>query len=329
MAKDNSPKAPDNNKRLAALESGVALLVIALTGRGIAADVAEVDPFGSAITLIEAQSEAVKLPASMLATALAAAGVNLTADADPVLVAVETLGTASVTSAEIQRLADYLLAKHPDAIEGSAVDTALKLLEAAAAGPTNATDGEIAAIARAEAAEKELAQVKIELGETQEDLERLASEKGKLANELAELIENKGYKRPEAESAAEPEPEPIFRERPESAREFHPSGGKLDKREIAELVAAGAEFEIGFSNGEYEIVGLAPVAIEAKDLGHREGRLMLNRTVIIRGDKEHEEAIDGAVLIYGGEQIDYCRFPTPRKVAPNSQRQFVREIFFG
>lgn len=278
-------KGPDNNKRLAALESGVSQLAIALAAAGV--EIGEAgDPIKYAIELIEVQREAVRLPASMLVSALEAGGEKLAADADPVLVACELLSGGKVTK------------------------------------------GEMAAIARAETAEKELGQVKIELEETKEDLERVASEKGRLANELAELIENKGYKRPEAaEEAPAAPPEPL--ERPDGARDFGPDFHRMDPLELGNFLASDPEgLEISFSNGDYELIELEPIPVTAAELVAREGRRALTKIVQVKGG-EREEPIHGAALVLAGEQIDYCQFPVPLKIEQGQVRQFVRMIFFG
>lgn len=328
-------KGPDNNKRLAELEKGVSALALTLMSYGIALAAGD-DPISLAIGALEAQSEAIKLPASMLATALAAAGVTLAADADPVLVAVDTIASKGVIQAEHDRLVEFLLANHNDAIEGSAVDTAIKLLEAVKAGPDGASEGEIAAIARAEKAE-------LELKGALEDLDIANSDKNRLALEAAALrdaIEEKpgfldkirgalGRKDPGAgEGEGGEASAPLVRERPEHARDLGPTYGKLDNKDLAELLAGGTELEIAFSNGVHEIVDLAPVKIGSSDLASLGGRRIVNVPILIRGGG-HREELHGAALIHDGEQVHYCQFPGLITIEPGQERQFVKAIFFG
>lgn len=141
-------KGPDNNKRLAQLEEGVALLAIAVaTANGVDVSTVE-DPIAAAINSIEtmvatlaerdgaieqaqtvreelqrqldasgsriaeledlnkAAVEAIGAAPSMLANALAAAGVELKEGDDPVLVAIDLIATSTDPRAEAVDLPD-------------------------------------------------------------------------------------------------------------------------------------------------------------------------------------------------------------------------------
>lgn len=311
-------KGPDNNKRLAELEAGVSALAVALAANGIEVGVVG-DPFTAAIAAVKSKaadvetidqlrrsyakleetaktvaeandvlSMAVSAAPSMLATALGAAGVVLAEGADPVLVAIELISN----------------------------------------GPNggSASVGELAAIARAEAAEKALGEVNIELAGAIEDRDLAVSAK----NELAQVIADKGYKQPEPGGAVDtqPEPEPEPRQRPEGARDFGPIYGDTDNALLAELIADSAGFEIAFSNGEHELVipGL-PVAIGAADFSTSGGRRMVEKAILVKGG-DYREEIHGAALLHDGEQIHYCAFPAPVALEPGQERQFVKAIFF-
>jgi hypothetical protein len=187
-----------------------------------------------------------------------------------------------------------------------------ELEEAAKVGSDNATAGEIAAIARAEAAEKALAEANDELEEMRNDVADL---EGKIAN-LGAADEL------EAPIAVAP------RERPEGAHDFGPTFGMSTARELAELIEEGGDFEISFSNGKHEIVELEPVKIKAADLRGKSGRFELAHPIFVRGGQVREE-IDGAALVKSGVQIDYCQFPAPVAIEPRQERRFERAIAFG
>jgi hypothetical protein len=244
--------APDNNKRLALLEAGVAALAIALTANGF--------------TL-----EAVNNPI------------------DEAIKAIKSLLT-----------------------ERSALSAKVAELEAAlAAGPDGATEGEIAAIARADKAEEDLKAATAELEELRTDV-------GDLEARIDELS---------AQLPPPPDPVNLAAERPEGARDFGPTFGKIDTADLGALVESGAAFEIAFSNGAHEILELAPVAVPAGGLIGRAGRFVAP-TIYVRGG-ERGEAIHGAVLVHDGAQIDYCEFQRPLPIEPRQERRFENSIAFG
>lgn len=353
-------KGPDNNKRLAALESGVAAVAVALAANGISLEPGE-DPLQLAVVAIkskatdletiEQQAEQIreggevskglherintcnarcgKLEEGVSDIVVALAPlVGQSVGEDPLATAVEQLESKARLEAEYSKLAAYLLA-NPHEGEGSAIDVAISALEAAKAGPDNASAGELAAIARAEAAETELGSVKLELAGLQEDLDAAISAK----NELAQVVADKGYKRPEPGEVSgedgdyEPAPDP--RARPESARDFGPDRHSIGDDLLAELLAGeGGRFEVAFSNGEYELVELAPVAITAADLALNGGRRCVLSPLTVRGGT-HREEIHGAALLLDGEQIRYCTFPAPLVIEPGQERGFTRALYFG
>jgi hypothetical protein len=255
----NKAKGPDNNKRLAELESGVSALAIALTANGFT--VAEgTDPLEAAIAAVKGQA-------------------------------------ATIDD----------LTKKLDAADGADI--------------SNATVGEIAAIARAEKAEAVIL-------EQQQQHEQLEAKVIEQANEIHQLNIDLEQLEARNEAAAEALETPApARERPELARDFGPTFGQADRADLAELVAEDAAFEISFSNGEYEIVALAPVAIKGSDLMATEGRYSVP-VIFVRGGDDRED-LHGAVLVHGGEQIGYCEFPRPIELEPKQERRFERAITFG
>lgn len=176
-----------------------------------------------------------------------------------------------------------------------------------------ATSGEaaIAAVARADELNEQLLAANKEIEALNNDIEQL---EGRL-----EALQSAGN-----EDALAPVP---VRERPEHARDFGPTFGLGDRKDIAKLIAEGAAFEIAFSNGDHELVELAPVPIEGKDLVGVEGRYMAPK-IFVRGG-EILEHLHGAALVHGGEQLAYCEFPSPIPLEPKQQRGFEKAITFG
>lgn len=177
--------------------------------------------------------------------------------------------------------------------------------------------GSAAAIARAETAENALEAVRAELVAAEKDLEALRASILDLEEKLA------------AAQSGEPieEPAPV-RERPEHARDFGPTFGRATTEELEELIGDGEGLEISFSNGEFEMVELAPVTIGKADLRAHSGRLALEPPIFVRGG-ELDDEIHGAVLVKDGVQIDYCEFPSKLALAAKTERRFERAITFG
>lgn len=302
----SKPTAPDNNKRLAALEASVSSLAIAMAANGLELGEGEDPIVGATIELKRLGS----IDARM--TALIAAVTGIVAIHAPNL--------------ELAPRSDESL-----------FDLQIRLLEEVAAiEPGQASAGELAAISRADAAEAALTEAKAalatandEIGELTADVEDMTAAKNAALNKVAELndvIAAKGYATPAVEPIVEAAPEP--RERPEAARDFGPKFDSHGASEIATLIAAGADFEISFSNGEHEIVEIEPVKIDRTALVTVEGRYMVDPPILIRGG-QYSEQLDGAALTLGGSQVAYCQFPTAHHIAPGQERQFVRAIVFG
>jgi hypothetical protein len=265
---------PDNNKRLAALESGVSALALTLAANGFTLEEGA-DPLEAAIGAIKGQAAKI----DELETNASSAAIAAVARADKAEAALGEL------EPKVEAVVDYLCANHPDKVSANecALTTATRIL------------GEQSA---------EIVELKTDVQDLTEQLEADA-DRDALAEEVA-----------------------VSRERPEGARDFGPTGGALDAAELAALIEKGEAFELSFSNGEYEIVELAPVALPASDIVQIEGRRLVGTPVFVRGGERAEE-LDGVALVYGGEQVAYCQFPKPIMLEANQERRFERAIAFG
>lgn len=287
MGKETAPKGPDNNKHLAHLEAGFSALAIALVANGVA--IAE--------------------------------------GADPFELAIAQLKSKAALQAESDKLATFLLEHHAGAIEGSAVDTVIKLLETAKGdNPEQASMME----QRALDAEKRIVTLTSEVGELEQDLADMTNEKNRLANELAAAYEGRPFVNETAEQAPAPAA-PIVRERPETAADVGPDYHVLELQELGELFASGEAhgLELAFSNGEHEIVSLERIAIASSDIVRLEGRYTVHRTVYAKlAATDAGEELDGVGLLLGGEQIAYGSFPEKLRLEPGNERRFERAIAF-
>lgn len=294
-------KASDNNRRLAALEAGVSALAMALAANGVAlADGA--DPIEAAIAALKAEKKA----HGEAIEGLSVMGAKVAA--------LEAAGTEEA-KAELEELRAKV-AQLEATIE---------------AGPTNATEGEIAAIARAEKAEGELAAALEEVKELTADVEDVMNEKNRLANAIADAGQSSSPPAVVDDEAEEAPAAAAERVRPETARDVGPAAGGLNAAELGELLASGTAdgLELVFSNGEFEIVALAPVAIGAKELLSAEGRQIVIPPVFARLlNTDPQEELAGVGLLMQGEQISYCSFPDRLTLQPGSERRFDRAIYF-
>jgi hypothetical protein len=132
------------------------------------------------------------------------------------------------------------------------------------------------------------------------------SEKNRLANELAGAGQSSSPPAVVDDEAEEAPPAAPERVRPETARDVGPSAGGLNAAELAELLASGTAdgLELVFSNGEFEIVALAPVAIGPKELLSAEGRQIVIPAVYAKLlNTDPQEELAGVGLLMQGEQI--------------------------
>lgn len=299
------PIAADNNKRLAHLEAGVSALAIAVAAVvGVKVEEIE-DPFA------------------------AAEGAFATMKAK--------IDELDNSSAEIGRLGEYLLANHGDAIEGSAVDTAIKILSAVPASAEEVNDGAIESLKAqladvqrvADAQGSRITELTAEVGELEHDLADMTGEKNRLANELAAALEGRPSA-PPADPVVEAPAAPIARERPEAARDVGPDYQTLTIEELNGLVAAQAHgLELAFSNGEYEILSLEPIPLAVTDLVPAEGKLMVSGAIFAKLQAtDPQEELAGVGLLIGGEQIAYCPFIEKLRLEPGNERRFERAITF-
>lgn len=320
MSKQTAGNAPDNNRRLAALEAGVSALAIALTANGAALEDGA-DPIEAAIARVK---HAAQLDDRLVV--LIHASTSVIGRFAPDMELAPKDEAESLIDVQIRLLEQLATHETP-------CDRKIKELEAQiSAGPNGATEGEIAAIARADAADAALAAAKEELAELNADVEDLANEKNRLANELAAANEG----RPQAATdAGGDEPEEVaataVRERPEAARDVGPNAGGLSAAELDDLLTTGEVhgLELVFSNGDYEIMTLQPVAISPNQLQPIEGRHAIIPPIFAKLlSTDQQEEIAGAGLLLEGEQIAYCAFPDRLTLLPGGERRFERAIYF-
>jgi DNA-binding transcriptional MerR regulator len=288
----------DNNTRLAFLEAGVSLLTVAIAG----------------------------------------AGIELKDGQDPVEQAIAIVDSWKAKTLSLAAIAAYLAANPVDGETGDVVeDLVIARLEAAKAGPDNATEGEIAAIARADAAETRVGELEKalqeaamggdgEVAELQAANERIAT----LEAELAAARETLGGI-DAAANAADAEIAQI-ETGPRDAIECGPTFGGLLSEALKALIDAGTTFELVFSDGAHELVEFPPTPILASDLVRHGNRFMVNSTIAIAGPRGEGAAsleLDGAALLLSGEQVGYSQFERPLTVNSGDQRQFSRTFLFG
>jgi hypothetical protein len=218
-------------------------------------------------------------------------------------------------------------------------------LEAAA---EQTTPGEIAAIARAEGAEKRVAELEAELAarpvsaeeahdgaiarleEQIDELERQGAAKDSRITELEAgapvIVQQPDGGEPEETPAETP------LERPEGAADVGPQYAVVySSAELVALLAAGdvPGFELAFSNGQFEVVALNRIAIAPSDLLAAEGRVVVVPPVFAKlAAVDAAEELHGVGLLLDGEQVAYCAFLDQLKLEPGTERRFDRAIFF-
>jgi hypothetical protein len=305
---------PDNNKRLALLEAGVSALAMTLAANGVTVP-EDGDIFAEATKAIKQGAD---LGGQLIA--LIGASTSVIARFAPDMELAPTDENESLMACQTRLLSQLAGAETP-------CDRRIHELEAIiAAGPTNATEGEIAAIARAETAEKRVGELETEVAELTTDVEDAISEKNRLANLLSEAGTSTAAA--PVDQAPEAAPEPVERERPEAARDVGPTFSELAADDIAAAIAGGARFEVVFSNGEFEIVDFQPIDIGGEDLLRATNRQF---SVIppIHIKAGQDDTIDGAGLLLEGVQVGYCQFDPPIKVQQGQERKFDRALIFG
>lgn len=267
----------DNNTRLEFLEESVSALAVAIAAAGIELE-ADQDPILQAIAVVD-RWHGLTLARAQLAIAVAAAvGVGIEEVTDPLAAAEVALGTMKTRITELE--------------------------DAAKAGPTDATAGEIAAIARADAAEAAL-----------DHANGIVDE---LRKSIADALADGSGQDPEAE------PVPVDR----AAIECGPDAPRLSTDDLRVLVDEGADFALVFSDGTHEIVAIGPVDLPSRNLHRHAGRYVVAETITIKG-LTASETIDGAALFMNGEQVQYCRFDPAHVINPGEVHQFNRAIAFG
>lgn len=302
MSKTDAAKGPDNNKDFQRLEAEEKSVIAYLKAEGVE-DLGGYSPIDclvvrhkEALASLVLAREAFAAPVSMICAALTAAGVTLAEDADPILVAIDTIEEIVATRGKVGELADCILEHHEGAIENEgAIETAIKILSATPATDGQATPGEIAAIARAEAAEKRVAELELA---------------------LAKATTSPG-------AAVPPAPARRVSNKP---RKVGPKAAVVSRLELEGLIDDGVPFELVFSDGKNELIEFAPLTVVAGDLRSVGGRRALGPAPTIKGVVDR--LIHGAALMRGDVQVSYCEFPRQVPIEAGQERKFDNAITF-
>jgi hypothetical protein len=316
-----APQGDDNNTRLAFLESRVEPLITATTkiveryGGNV-----EIAP-NSNEDLIDCQIRILNTVADLpdvqldriekIATAVAEYGIDLGEGLDPVEQAIAIIGRAR----EIMLgLAEAFVEGGHDLDPGEDVFAGVcRVLKAAA--DSDATSGEIAAIARAEAAEKALAGAQEQIAQLEQAIDQIGDE-GKRPGFLKRLLSRGGAGGdPEAPASREPV-------------ECGPTYGSASVEEIRGFLAEEHLIEVVLSDGSQELVESQPTVLVRGDLVRRGHNYLLNRPILLVGPEGGRE-IAGAALLVDGVQADFCAFDRPMQIAPGEQYQFSHQFTFG
>lgn len=247
---------------------------------------------------IKALNEAADAVSSKLGEALLAAGIGPVEGGNPIDQAVHLIGNWKDRTLA---LAEAIVAGEHDLNEGEGPhDAAVRILSAE---PGAATDGEIAASARADRLEERVKELEA----------ALAAVKGG-DNAPAEIVDlTTASKR-------------------DNAAECGPLGQRSSSEEIRGFIEEGAELELVFSDGSAEILDFHPVPVAGKDLHVHNNNLLFAPEITVdgpRGEGCAAIAIDGAALLVNGEQVDYCQLDRPIMVNPGDRRRFDRAFTFG
>jgi predicted nucleic acid-binding Zn-ribbon protein len=323
---EQKAKAPDNNKRLAALEAGVSALTMALTANGIELAVGD-DPIEKAIGAIKRSAEEANDGAlEQLKTTVKEQAESYAADVEKLNEQLHNLaGYASATlgrlvpELDLAPLTDEQPFAYLERLTAAANPAIENLLSRSSTPGTDA--------AELDAARKRIVELTAEIGELEQDLLDMTNAKNELANQLA--AEGKGTgQAPPPPPPPDPEPENLIGDRDPRARDVGPGFSTLTEVAIGALVEEGGDFELAFSNGEFEIVELQPVKIRAKDL-HRvdSSRWIVGPAVHVKGAVARVR-LAGAGLLYKGEQVGYCAFDPALVVDPGQERRFDRCLIF-
>ncbi len=308
------PLGLDNNKRLAQLESNLEALSVALTEAGVEHEQ------GSSDTMAIAGGFVLRASVSLAALAVAVAaakGVDTIGDSDPVELAIPELESKTRLAIEHNRLvaeraelADYLTEKHgqdftkaghatPGQVAIELIEQFSKPLFVVDGGDGNATEGELAAIARADAAEAKVTSLE----------EDLTAAEAKIA---AADRANPGKPRGKGKSVR--------------ARAVHAT--KRSQRGDLALVMAGDEpLEVVMCDGKLEIVELEPLEVTPSSFVKGPNGYMLIQPIQVTGVAS-EVRVRGFGLFLDGKQIEYCALPEPAIIKPGQTRKFERTIFF-
>lgn len=287
----------DNNKHLAFLvaQEDSAKAHLASVGCVDLAGHSPIEALIKRAASLEEGNKALHSGVDHLALAIAAAGIELTDGQDPILQAIAIVEDFRARAAN---MAEAIVAGEHELNEGETpFVAALRILSKP---PGDATDGEIAAIARAEKAEARV-------------------------SELEVLIETG---RVGGDCAANPELPPAKRH---VAAECGPIGQRSTAAELHTFLEDGP-LELVFSDGENEIFEFEPVTLAVADLYRHGNRLMVMPPIEITGPRGADAVpieIEGVALLVNGEQVDYCPLESKLTINPGDCRRFSRAFTFG
>lgn len=288
MGKNNpaaaEDKGPDNNKRLAALEKGVAGLVAALEPLGI-------KPFPDQL-----------------------------GDFDPIGAAIDQLASKVVLHADLAELGQYLITSYGDEIEeGGAIKNAQRILVNLAASK----DRLLAALKAHELQESNIEAMLLAAGIEREGDEAIDTAVERGFNSLvAKLTETEAAlaaanKHPARGKGGAEAPAPSRRSARNLGRRF--KGGSFD--ELARLVAGNAAFELVPSDGSGELLELDPVEVRGSHFLRKRGEhFLLNEPLFAKATADCR--IDGFAVVFDGKQVAYAQLLEPLAMEPGIERKF-------
>lgn len=285
-------KGPDNNKRLALLETSVSALALALAGAGIELKPDQEDPIAQAIAIVEAW-RAQMLGLAELKVALAAAkGVDPEAIDDPIADAIEGVQSASARWKMLDQIGAHLAEHYPAIVEAGGTLPEMVIDALASSAPSVPSESE-----QAKADGERIAELEKQVGE--------------LAGQLAEAVAVPAKGR--------------VKEKSVRARKCGPI--KADAAAVAAAITEGASLlEIVLSDGAQEIVDFAPYEVRGSNFSKHSMGYLLNVPLFARGASA-ARTIRGFGLFKDGKQIAFCPHPDVG-IAPESERKFTKAVFF-
>jgi hypothetical protein len=317
-----APEGSDNNTRLAFLESRVEPLITATAN--IAARYGgnvQLAPLNAEEDLVDCEirilNEIAQLPDVQLdriqkiAEAVVGYGIDLAEGLDPIEQAIAIIGRAREMSLG---LAEAVVEGEHDVREGEGpFEAAVRILSAPSAG---ASDGELAAIKRAEDVEAALKGASAKIV-TLENAIRELGDAEKRPGFLRRLLGRGG------DDVAADEP-PVARDPVECG----PTFGTATVEELREKLGGEHDLELVLSDGQRELIEFRPYPLALGDLVRHGAGYMVSKPIPVAGGEADIE-VAGAALLCDGEQLDFCPFDRPKVIAAGMQYQFSMTFVFG